>query len=451
MIDLDLSFRILLAFVLGGVVGLEREINERKNIQARGQTQTKASAIIGLRTFSLVSGLGCFCGLLYQDFVFVSTALLLTFAGLLLVYYQIESTLTSDVGITTELALIFTFIIGFLLPINFVPVQLIIALTVVLVLVMSRKEAIKDFVEEVGKNEINAFVSFGILAFVILPFLPNESYSLSSFGGVEIFLKNIGLNIEELADLELINPFELWFIVVLITGIEIAGYLLERSLGKSRGWLLASMVGGFVSSTATTISIAQRSRAEKRTGRLLAGAIMATLISFIPMSFLLASLNIRLFIEFFSVLLIMGATALGLGFYFYRKGLQEGKMVGSNGLEQEGKVFDLPSALRFAGLFLIINIASKAALIFLGSSGLLLTTAIGALTGMDAVVINISDLAKNRIDISLGVWALLLANGVNLTAKSFYSFVKGSREFAVRYSVSMVIVITSSVLGVLVF
>jgi uncharacterized membrane protein (DUF4010 family) len=447
---LELPFTILLAFVLGGVVGLEREINERKNLKA--EPGKKPMAILGLRTFSLISGLGAVCGLLYADFPILTAVVSGGFTFLLIAYYFIESKLTKDIGITTELAIIFTFLIGFILAVDLLPVQLIIAITVVLVLLMSRKEKIKNIVEDISVNEINALVSFAILAFVILPFLPNETYSLSDFEGVSGFMQKMEWDIEGLADLELFNPFKLWLIVVLITGVELLGYVLERVWGAKRGWLAASLVGGFVSSTATTISIAQKSKGSKNVNLLLAGAVFATLVSFVPVVFLLITLNPELFIVFLPVLLAMSAAAFGAGYYFLYANKGAGGGVTKDGQDARAhRIFDLSAALKFMGLFLVINIASKVALEFFGEAGFLVTTALGALAGLDAVVINTAQLAGERIDMGLALWALVLANGVNLFAKSFYSFLQGSREFAVRFLVSMVVIVGASVVGAVVF
>jgi uncharacterized membrane protein (DUF4010 family) len=371
---------------------------------------------------------------------------------LLAIFYVFDSYFTKDIGVTTEVSFLYTYVLGFLIATNVVPVQLVIAVTVVLVLLMSRKEDIKNFVGTIKKTEINALVSFGILAFVILPFLPNTTYALTDFKGINDFLNNIGWDNHSLANIELINPFKLWLIVVLITGVDLLGYVLERTIGKSRGWLVASLVGGFVSSTATTISIAQESKTTKKINPLIAGAILATLVSFIPVILLLASLNIGLLIGFFPVLLSISLAALIIGIFFLKKGTSDNKqLVDAEKIEESHSIFSLSSALRFMGIYLLINVSSKIAIEFFGSSGFLVTSAIGSLTGIDAVVINTAQLAGSRIDLSLGVWALVMANGINLLAKSFYSFLQGSREFAVKYLISVGLIVAISIVAAAAF
>jgi uncharacterized membrane protein (DUF4010 family) len=352
-----------------------------------------------------------------------------------------------DPGITTEISVIYTYLIGFLIVTNLLPVQVVAALTVVLVLLMSRKEEIKKFIKDIRQHEINALISFAILAFVILPFLPNQTFALSDFHGFENFFNNIGWDISKIAGLELINPFKLWLIVVLITGVDLLGYVLERTIGQGKGWLVASLVGGFVSSTATTISIAQESKTTKNMNPLLAGAVLATLVSFLPVAMILASLNSQLFVSFLPVLASLIISSLMIGFFFLRasSASKNQKVVDSKKIDQSHQIFSLTSALRFMGIYLVINIMSKIAIEFYGSNGFLVTSALGALTGIDAIVINTSQLSGNQISLTLGVWALVLANGVNLLAKTTYSYLQGTREFALKYLLCSVIIITASI------
>lgn len=446
---LDWPLKIAIAFALGSVIGLEREINEQKDLEGDKKGQ---HAILGLRTFSLIGGLGALTGFLSFSYPLLAALLAGAVFLLLTIFYVFDNYLSKDIGMTTEISVLYTYILGVLVALNILPVQLLVAITVVVVLLMSRKEDIKNFIGNIRKTEMNALVSFAILAFVILPFLPNYTYALNDFKGVEEFLRNIGWSGNALANLELINPFKLWLIVVLITGVDLLGYVLERTIGRSKGWLVASLVGGFVSSTATTISIAQESKTSKNSNPLIAGAILATLVSFIPVALLLGSLNVALLIAFLPVLAVISVVSLAVGMYFLKlSGSKNSQKVDTQKIDESHKIFSLVSALRFMGIYLLINVSSKIAIEFFGDSGFLVTSAIGSLTGIDAVVINTAQLAGSRIDLSLGVWALIMANGVNLLAKSVYSFLQGSREFAWKYLISMLIIIASSIAAAFVF
>ncbi len=447
MQDLDIPLKLLLSFVIGGVIGLEREINEKKDIT--GDKQRLPVAVLGLRSFSLIAGLGAISGILFKDFLLISV-LITSLAGVFITAFYILDTLdTKDYGITTELSLIYAYLIGFLILINIIPIQLIIALTVILVLLMSRKEKIKDIVEDIKKQEINAFASYAVLAFVILPFLPNSTYSISDFKGLEDFIQNIGLNMSGFKDVEIFNPFKLWLIVVLITGVDVIGYVLERTVGK-KGWFLTSAAGGFVSSTAATISLAKQSKGSKNINTFLSAALIANLISFLPILIILSSLNSALLVKALPIFLTIIFVMILLTGFFYRASLKE-KPAKTYSDQPEHKIFDLTSALKFAGLFLTVNIISKIALELFGNNGFLITSAIGSLPGIDAVVINIAQLAGEKVNMELAMWALVIANGINLLAKSFYSFIQGDKTFGLKFLICMGLVIAASIAANLIF
>ena len=282
MNSFDIPFRLLISLVIGAIVGLERETHHNP--------ADKKTVSIGLRSFSLISTLGTLSGLLYVNnlplFIFISAL----FGLLVVAYYIIQSIHTKDIGITTEIGMIFTYLIGILMGTNIFPMQLILAIVVVLVMVLSRKEEIQNIVMGIDREEIHAFVSYALIALVVLPFLPNTPLSLANVPGAISFFKAYGIDIQRFASFELINPFRLWFIVALITGIDMAGYALERMIGKKHGRLVASIVGGFISSTSTTQSLALESKSGKGINKLVAAALFANLTSFLQVFFLLVQL-----------------------------------------------------------------------------------------------------------------------------------------------------------------
>ena len=290
------AFKLLIGFALGAVIGLEREINE-KRFASQG---IKPTALIGLRSFSLITVLGVITGFLYPTMPGISLLIGGVYFLLLLAFYTLDSLQNKDYGITTELGMILSFVIGILLTLDFFPIQLTLALTVVIVLFLSQKQKIKHVVEQIKAHEINAIISFAIFAVVILPFLPNTSYALIDIPGMQAFFHNVGLAQAKLLQIDLINPFKLWLIVVLVLGVDLVGYLLEKVVGNKRGWLLASAAGGFVSSTATTQSLAQESKHNHRINPLLSAAILANLVSFIQIAFLLAMINSTFFYQPFT-------------------------------------------------------------------------------------------------------------------------------------------------------
>ncbi len=443
----NLPLRLILSFILGAVIGLEREINEKKLLQSGGKPQ----AVLGLRNFSIITSLGTIVALLHRTHPDIALLIGGSVLLLFIVFYGVDTIITKDTGITTELAMIYSFLIGLLLGFETFPIQLTLAITIVLILILSRKRKIKDVVEDIKQAELNAFIAYAIIAIVILPFLPNKAYSMSDIGVLKQLFQNLG-PIEKIADMELFNPFRLWVIVALITGIDMIGYILERTIGKNKGWLLTSIAGGFVSSTATTQSLAQQSKSASNIHHLLAAALVANIVSFFQIFLLLTPVNTAFVIRLFPVFIAIISVGLLITVYFLKAKDKRNTSSDSHTYEvmKEHDIFELGPALRFAGIYLFISILSKVALEFYGGSALfLITTALGALAGLDAVMINTAQLAGERLDISLAVWAFIIANAINLLGKTFYSFLQGKKDFAVKFGISVLGIIGASFVSLL--
>jgi uncharacterized membrane protein (DUF4010 family) len=436
---------LIVSFIIGGLIGLERQFNERGSEGEKNQL----TAVVGFRTFSLIATLGAIAGLIFSTNLILASFLGLTFFALLIMYYIFDSQKSHSYGITTELAMLYTFLIGALIALQIFPIQLVFAISVFLLLLLSRKQQIHTFIDRISHGELNAFISYAIVALVVLPFLPNETYALADVPFIRNLLTKFDFPAEKAATIDLFNPFKTWLIVALITGIDILGYILEKTFGQKRGWLLASIAGGFISSTATTQSLAQQSKETKFVSPLLASAIVANLASFFQIGIVLLVVNSMFFFRVLPSLglLIVSGIAISLYFFFKQeKGVKsQRKMAGVKTHE----IFNLAPALKFAMLFLIINIVSKLSLTFFGNNAFLLTTGIGALAGLDAVMINTAELAGRNVDYRLAGIAFLIANAVNLIAKSVYSFLQGERRFAIQISLAFLVIILASSLGLL--
>lgn len=441
----SLAFTLFVGLGLGAVIGLEREVNEK----SKQNGEMGPSALIGLRSFSLIAVLGVITGYLY---IFVPGIALIVgsaFFLLILSFYILHTLQTNDSGITTEIAMLFSFVIGILLTVKAFPMQLTIAVAIIVTLLLSQKRKIKNAVEEIRSHEVNAFISFAIVALVILPFLPNVSYSLSDIPGLMVFFQNLGLEDAKLLTIDLINPFKLWLVVVLVIGVDLIGYILERVIGSNKGWLLASAAGGFVSSTATTQSLAQESKHRQRINPLLSAAILANIVSFVQIAFLIALINSVFLVKLLPVLGLMIFAGVGVLLYFLFIDRGDNKAAGQQEIhkKENEKIIDIGAALKFASLFLLISVISKITLELYGNSGFFVATGVGALIGLDAVMINTAALAGNQINYQTAGFAFILANAVNLIGKTFYSFAMGKKEFAMKFLISMAVIIIASLLG----
>lgn len=445
---LSVVVKLLLSLLLGMAIGLERESYELQI------DKTKRSGIgsLGIRSFALITTLGTVSAILFQLYFYLFLIISSTFCLLLIAYYILGSLITKDNGLTTELAIFWSYLIGIFVGLNIFPIQLIVAITVILMLILSLKQKIKLFVAGIKQFELESFISYAIISLVILPFLPNTGYFLKDIPFLKNILSAFQINFDRFLNLEIINFFGLWKVVALVTGVEIAGYFLEKTIGQKKGWLLTSIAGGFISSTSTTQSLAQKSKNTKNTNRLVSAAVFANLSSFIQLFILLASVNLLFLSKNIIYIVSISISAVLIGIYFLkREDKKSENLTETKENLKNDKLFSLMPALKFALLFLFIKLITKFSLIVFGNNGFIISTILGAVTGLDAVTINTAELAGKTITFQTGVITLILANAVNLLSKSGYAFAQGSKPFAKKFFVSVLIIIAFSFLGLIPF
>lgn len=442
--ELSVGIKLLISLALGAAIGLEREVHEKYD-----PDDEQELGFLGVRSFSLITALGAVAGLLFDQYFSLSLLISTSFMSLLMIHYIFSSYFTKDIGITTELAVIFSFLLGMFIALEIMPMQLIVAITVVLIVILSNKDKISSFTKDINRRQLRAFVGYAIIALVILPFLPDTSITLNKLPFISDLFSLFKVKLGNWESIELINPFKLWLIVALITGVDLAGYLLEKTVGQRKGWLLASLVGGIVSSTATTQSIAQQSKANKQTNRLVGAAILATTISFIPTFLIIAPINGNFAARSLPTIALLFFTSLLIGFGFIFRKSKKKNTADDIKLKKSQQIFSLRPALIFAVIYLLVKIITSVALQLFGTSGFLIGSAIAGLTGIDTVSINIADKAGEQINYHTAVLAFILVNAVNLSAKTFYSYLQGSKEFVLKYGVSMSAVIAASLLGLI--
>lgn len=436
--------RFILPILLGAAVGFERSATDL----SRSRKKTESAHNVGVRTFSFIAVLGVIAGTLYP----IHTLLSLTVAGasltLVVCYYIIHAVINRDTGITTELALLLTFATGVVLNTEILPPALVIAQTVIIILLLSRKAAIERFILGLSSREMNAFISYALIALVVLPFLPNHYITLSDIPILITLLTSYGVDITRFATMEIINPYRLWFIVALVTGIDMTGHFIERIWAKGKGQLLAGFLGGFISSTATTQALAQESITSSKTTSLVAAAVLANGASFIQLLLLLAGTNSAFLVHTTPFILLLLLSSGMLAYLWTRQEIQP-KHQSAPMIKNDAEIISIAPALKFSLLFVTVRIISKLSLILFGDTGFLAASALAALTGIDAAVLNIAEMAGKTIDFRTALIAVILVNAVNLGAKSVYGFAQGSRTFAGQFAKSAFIITLFSLLSLL--
>ena len=455
MMSLAIIAKLALALGLGAVIGLERESHRDRT----GEEQALERLNIGgVRTFSLIGLLGAFAGVMaLSSNNALATLIAATFFVMLAAYYVMGSILIKSIGMTTELSAAFTFLVGFVAVANYFPVQVLVALTIVLILILSLKDRTKELVRGITSYEMHALIMFAVVALVILPFLPNQWYSLENVSAFQELAALHGGWYARLLGLQIINPFQLWLVVVLITGVELIGHLLSKLVGERKGVALASIAGGLVSSTATTQALAHKSVNIKDMAPLLAAALFATAVSFPEVLFaIVLPLNPTWFVSVFPIVLLMMISALVAGVWFWRKdgaGMREAGVASpaATGAQPtagaEEKLFEFIPAIKFALLVVLVGVAARFLFLVFGTPGFIVGVIIASFTGLDAITIVLAGMAGTAIPFSFALLGFIVANAGNLFAKFLYSLMWGKREFAYKFLLASAIIVLVSVIG----
>lgn len=424
--------KLILAIIFGATIGLERESSHQGS-----------GAVGGIRTYSLISLIGALVGVFFIN-KFSSLGLIVA-GGLLILlisYYIISSLDTKDFGMTSELSVITTFLIGLLLVLNIIPLQITVAIFVILMLILSLKSKTSQLVAGVSRQELQSFISYAIIALVVLPFLPDIAYKLNDLPVLPQLLQGLNIDLGQFATLDLINPRKIWMVVVLITGIDVFGYILGRVVGNKKGFALTSFIAGFISSTSATQSLAQKSKKTGFINHLVGAAVLANMASFMQIFLLVGPLNPRWLLSIIPSVLIMIFTAGLISVIFLKKKEPEKKEEEPE--TKSTKIFSLIPALKFAAILVVIKIVTKICLIAFGQSGFVISSIIASFAGLDAIIVNLAEMAGTIITFKFALVTFLLVNATNLFSKTLYSYLQGTRGFALKFLASAVLIVAVS-------
>jgi uncharacterized membrane protein (DUF4010 family) len=159
-------------------------------------------------------------------------------------------------GVTSEYAAFITYFIGVIAMMGSYSVAVILA--ILLLLILSAKEYFAKLKTRFSREELGDTLKFAVIALVILPLLPDAKYSILDI--INWFYQG-GLHwTHPIVNAKFFNPYGIWFFVVIMAGVEYAGFILSKMLGERGGIIASGMVGGLISSTATTVAMTRKSK-----------------------------------------------------------------------------------------------------------------------------------------------------------------------------------------------
>ena len=384
---------LLIALGLGLLVGLQKERVE--------------SPLAGLRTFALVTVFGAVAGLLVPAAgPWVVLGGLLCIAAMMVAgNLMLRENGSYDPGQTTEVAALLMYLVGALTVLGPRPVAIVLGGGVAVLIHL--KPELHGMVARLRDRDVRAVMQFALISLVILPVLPNETYG----------------------PYDVLNPRQIWWMVVLIVGINLAGYAAFRLLGARAGTALAGVLGGVVSSTATTIAYARFTRTEPKTSRAAAAIIwIASGVVFVRVLVEIGAVAPGFLPTATPPLTIMLVLFAVVALVIWRSATAPGE----SPLEPENPS-ELKPAILFGVLYALVLLVVAAAEDYLGDAGLYAAAAISGLTDLDAITLSTSQLvAQERVEASTGWRLILLASLSNLAFKLGLAAVLGTRELARR-------------------
>lgn len=449
----DIVFRFVLAICLGALLGLERDGGWKnpttaKDIQLKAENAKKkfpfikaaipADSLGGVRTYILLAVLGAVSGLLYYyGLAALTIAISVGLILFVLVSFVLNYFDKNSFGLTTELSIILVYVLAVMMFATDVPLKLIVAIAVIDAVVLSMKSEFRTVISKFSEKEIVDTLKFILFTLVILPFLPNAYYGFADIPFIGDQLTAI-LSPEVLEASEIFNPYKLWLVVVFILSLNFVGYFLTRTLGRNRGLNILGLLGGIVSSTVVTETMAESSakvKTKSDKNLLINATLMANLMSFVRVIILAAAVDITLSKMLFPPMLAMTAVLLVWVLWSIyvagNRGRDKSKEIQAVGLNFDSP-FKIRPAILFGGMFLLITIFTQLALYYAGDSGLIVSTMISSIAGLDAVTITTANLVGEKISYELGILVLVIAASVNLIVKVVLAAIVGDKYFRIR-------------------
>src|SRR5512137_1592816 len=358
-LDLNLAFRLAVALGLGMLLGLERQ-------RTQGESQ---AAFAGVRTVALAALMGATAAYVQTELQ-LSWLLVAVFgavAGLVWVSYAITA-YRGELGITTEITVLFSFLLGALCVWGWVGLAA--ALGVANLLLLALKNWLHSLAARIEAADVEATLKFAVITLIILPLLPNQNYGPPP--------------------LDVLNPYKIWLMVVLISGLNFASYILVKVVGQEHGIGLTGILGGLVSSTAITLGFSQRSKTEPEAAEALAlGILLAWTVMFFRVLIAVAVVNVALAQRLGVGIGLMALVSLGICAWLWWRGRTRAKAMVKSGPNP----FELSEAIKFGLMFGVITFVAKAAQVFWGNAGLYLAGALAGLTDVDAISLSMANLS----------------------------------------------------------
>ncbi|MGE0824854.1 MAG: MgtC/SapB family protein [Candidatus Binatia bacterium] len=386
--------RLLVALLIGILIGLERE---------RSEARKSHKLFAGVRTFPLIALAGAAPmlilditgpALLVVAFVAVAATALVSYA---------RTSASGDLGATTEMAAISTFLLGTLAGAGDLHVAAAVGIGVAILL--AAKPRIEAFSQALSSEELAATLELAVISVIILPLLPDREYG----------------------PWQVLNPFNIWLMVVLVSSLSFAGFVAMRLWGARQGLVIAGVVGALVSSTAVTMAMSARSRAHSDLASVAAAAtVLACTIMCVRVGILAGIVDVGILPRLLPVLLVMVVSGTASAWLLARRAPPRRESSPETTLANP---FSLREALSFGAVYAIVLMGARAGEAYFGAGGMYIAAVFSALVDVDAVTIAFTRLGPTGDVWRIAAAAVTLAVVTNTVVKLGIAMVAGAPLF----------------------
>lgn len=422
MLDLTINFAV--ALFIGALVGIERE---KKKVEEDATT-----AFGGIRTFILFALAGAISAWLSLQlkttWIFVAASLII--AALILVAYILQNRESNTaLGLTSETAGVVVFLLGGTTLFGYKEIA--VALAIATSAALAYKKPLHSLVGKIYEDDIYAGLTLLFATFIVLPVLPNKTID----------------------PWQAINPYKMWLLVILISGLSLVGYVATRALGTKLGTSLTGLFGGLVSSTAVTLAFSKQSREVEKSSKLMnilaASLLIAWTVMFIRILIEVVVVNIKLLPLLVVPMITMAVITAVCAFLYYRwSSGQSSKQTQNVPLQNP---FSLVSALKFALLFGIVLLVVKYVQQNFASQGFYVVAALAGLTDVDAITLSMADYAKNGGDAKTAVTSITIAAVANTLVKCGFVFFFGQGKIRTLIGIATAVILIGGAITVIFF
>jgi uncharacterized membrane protein (DUF4010 family) len=379
---------------IGLLVGLERERNPL----------TKA----GLRTFALIAILGCLVTLLAKEVNsgwIVAVAMVLVGGAITAAYVVDPATKADDSGTTTIVAALLVFALGALIALGHT--RLAVAVGVSITLILYFKTELEGFSQKLTPQDLRSMLRFAVLSAVILPLLPDRPLAASG-------------------PLAAVSPYNVWLMVVLISGVGLLGYVAWRLTLGRRGLLVTGLLGGLVSSTAATLVAARHARGSAGSNHSALTVILLANATMLLRVILLVAL-VAPAVLLSAALILVPALLVGLPLLLLH-------WRGASGSErQEEDAYrnpaNLTTAVGFGAIYAVLLVLAAWLGEYAGAYGVYALAAVSGLADVDAITLSALQLnLTGALTAVNAAGAIALAVGSSLVTKTVLVYLTGGRS-----------------------